>query len=701
MKETSLEYRIFRASLIYVLAMMLYGIGYRFYHHEYWIVLGYTLFWLITLGVWIVSNNLQKFQRIIRPWIVFIFILAILLWLKTGGVGTGSLLFFTAALTLIIISPKTWRNHLVFALILTQIVLVVVDVYINYAPDFNISLKQVWDYTLFNTVNLSVIWMLKNNYDAKEEKVNKFSQGLRELHRLSLKHTAKFEDILEDYLNTGQRLLSLKRGLIVETHHEILQTSLFSPSSEDSAAISARYQEIIEEVQKTSRTLYSTRKNNNLNPHLIHLASLTFIATPVVADDVFFGVLVFFDLGSDKEVFQQNEIEIAELLALNISHLFNIKLWQKNQQASDRALRISEERFKSIYDYASVGICVCDKKGRILMANRAIQDLYGYSEDEMRLNTFDNFSTSNWAEEDLKKYQQVVRGEIDYYKLEKTKKTKHGRWIDISKTVSPIKDEHGEILYTIVINEDITERKNHEKKIHTLNEELAVQVEKMEVANKELEAFSYSVSHDLRAPLRAIDGFSKIILEDHQEEFSDESQRLLQVIIKNSGKMATLIDDLLLFSRMSRKITEFKPVDLYVLITSIIEEQALDRQVFYIESELPQVKGEKTLLKQLLSNLIGNAVKFSSKNNTPKIEIGYVSQNECHEFFIKDNGVGFDMKYYDKIFGVFQRLHTDEEFKGTGVGLAIVQKVILKHHGKVWAESQEGEGTTFYFSLPK
>lgn len=220
-----------------------------------------------------------------------------------------------------------------------------------------------------------------------------------------------------------------------------------------------------------------------------------------------------------------------------------------------------------------------------------------------------------------------------------------------------------------------------------------------EHSNKELEAFSYSISHDLRAPLRAIDGFSKILLEDYVHEFTIESKRLLNVIIRNSGKMALLIDDVLTFSRIGRKVSEFKSMDLQELVQELLEEHNIDESILKV-SFLPYVKGDRALLKQVFSNLIGNAIKFSAKQDHPIVEIGYLTKPDKYEFFISDNGVGFDMAYYDKIFGVFNRLHTEDEFKGTGVGLAIVQKIISVHHGKIWAESNEGEGATFYFSLP-
>jgi PAS domain S-box-containing protein len=414
-------------------------------------------------------------------------------------------------------------------------------------------------------------------------------------------------------------------------------------------------------------------------------------------------VLFFSSDKSPRKRFEEYETEIIELMALNISHLLDMRFWKNNQMATDHALRLSERRFRSIYDHANVGICVCDRSGKIVMANTGLQNLYGYSEEEILKSNFYSVATSGditEMEADLYNYEKIILGEIERYSIEKKELTSDGRLIHVNKIVSAIKNEEDEVQYTVMLTDDITTRKNNEEKIKGLNTELAVQVGKLETVNKELEAFSYSISHDLRAPLRAIDGFSKIILEDQKDDFNDESKRLLGVIIKNSGKMAMLIDDLLTFSRLSRQVVEFKPIDFGAMVDDIIEEQAIDRNSMIVE-KLPEAIGEKTMMKQVFSNLIGNAVKFSSKKKKPEIKIGCEEKETCFEFYVSDNGVGFNMVYYSKIFGVFQRLHTEAEFTGTGVGLAIVQKVLEKHNGEIWAESKERKGTTFFFTLPK
>ncbi|UXX80108.1 ATP-binding protein [Reichenbachiella carrageenanivorans] len=707
MKEGSLEHRILRATLVYVMIMLCYAIAYRIYLGEYWTVIGYILGIGFTGWVWSVRNQMVRLQPLILPWLLFMYVLAVFLWFKTGGLQSGGMVFFTVSFVLILISPKQYRARLAMVFGVTQLILVLCDVYFPDLPLWGVNTKSSWDFLLLSLVNLSLVSILKTNYDLKEDKIGEFSKGLRELHRLNLRHDSNLDDVLKDYLNSGTELLGMQTGLIVEIQGE---DHLVRNCNE---TIAAEYQAkktleksklIVNEAFQTGRSVYRAGQITNLDQEKItDTTPPFFIASSLIVNNAKYGVLLFSAEASLRNRFEDYDLEIIELMAINISHLLNMKVWRDHQAETDKALQFSEKRFKSIYDYANVGICVCDMEGKVMMANRALQTLFEHTENEMRGETF--YSISSFGDldevgEDISQYERIILGDLDHYVIEKRKISKSGRHIYINKTVSAIRDEYGAMLFTVMIIDDITNRKANEEKITNLNQALEIQVDKMEEANKELEAFSYSVSHDLRAPLRAIDGFSKIILEDHEDEFSEESKRLLNVIIKNSGKMATLIDDLLTFSRITRKVAEFKPLDLNKVVRNVIGEQDLNPNIFQID-HLPEAKGEKILMKQVYSNLIGNAVKFSSKVAAPKIEIGAVDREDHLEFFVKDNGVGFNMAYYNKIFGVFQRLHTDEEFKGTGVGLAIVQKVMMKHHGKVWAESEEGKGATFYFTLPK
>ena len=293
-----------------------------------------------------------------------------------------------------------------------------------------------------------------------------------------------------------------------------------------------------------------------------------------------------------------------------------------------------------------------------------------------------------------------------------------------SPTNSPVLDAKGELAYIIHRVEDVTEfvrlktigsevRTRAEKmeaevylraqEVAEANRHLARLAAQLESSNQELESFSYSVSHDLRAPLRVIDGFSLALLEDYGPSLPTEGQNLLARVRQQAQRMAQLIEDLLEFSRLGRKPLDVTSVDLAALVQAVVQElqQAnADRTVAVTVAPLPPAMGDRALLRQVLTNLIGNAFKFTRQRPDARIEIGSRDDSGECVYYVKDNGAGFDMQYASKLFGVFQRLHPAADFEGTGVGLALVQRIILRHGGRVWGKGQVNEGATFQFTLP-
>lgn len=259
------------------------------------------------------------------------------------------------------------------------------------------------------------------------------------------------------------------------------------------------------------------------------------------------------------------------------------------------------------------------------------------------------------------------------------------------------------------LEHEVAERERAEAELRRLNDELerrvAERTAQLEAANKELEGFSYSVSHDLRAPLRAVVGFSRMLIEDHGAQLDGEAQRKLDVIQGEAQRMGQLIDELLAFSRLGRKPLSIGDLDMTALVRATYESlggrhEAAARPDFRLGS-LPRARGDRVLIGQVWANLLSNALKFSSKREQPVIEVNAASDEKEHIYFVRDNGAGFDPRYQSKLFGVFQRLHGSTEFPGTGVGLALVQRIVARHGGRVWAEGRPNEGATFYFTLPK
>ncbi len=357
-----------------------------------------------------------------------------------------------------------------------------------------------------------------------------------------------------------------------------------------------------------------------------------------------------------------------------------------------------------VFDASIAANSISDINGIISEANDAFIKLWGYPDKKRVIGKPITLflKNSDEAEIILTALQKTGEWEGDYTALRMDKSTfiAHG-------LATSIKDVKGNCIGYQSSVLDITERKNQEDEIRKLNDELEQRVilrtRQLEAANKELEAFSYSVSHDLRAPLRSVHGYTKILMEDHYASLDEEGKRICGIIAESATKMGELIDDLLNFSRIGRSSMNPSFLDMKSVVSQIFDELLTENEKKRTKIKIGKMlkaHGDASLIKLVWNNLISNAIKYSSKEPLSEISIRSIREGNFITYSVYDNGVGFDMQYKHKLFGVFQRLHSECEFEGNGVGLAIVQRIILKHYGKVWAEGEVGKGATFYFSLP-
>ncbi|HEY1786581.1 MAG TPA: PAS domain S-box protein [Verrucomicrobiae bacterium] len=364
-----------------------------------------------------------------------------------------------------------------------------------------------------------------------------------------------------------------------------------------------------------------------------------------------------------------------------------------------RAEEVREERDR-YFDLSRELICVLGFDGFLKTINPAWKWTLGFSNEEMMSRPFvDLVHPDDQAATDAEAEKLKEGGETIYFENRLRCKDNTWRWFAWSaRAAIPQKVIYG-------TGRDITERKMGQDKIEKLNADLQIHSRQLEEANKELEAFSYSVSHDLRAPLRHIDGFVKMLAKQSAPQLDDRGKRYLDIIADSAHRMGALIDDLLVFSRMSRAELRCDRVSTDSLVHEAVDGLQTDingRRINWKIDALPEVNADPAMLQQVWVNLISNAVKYTRPRDPAKIEIGCAdSGNGEFVFFVHDNGVGFDMQYAHKLFGVFQRLHRAEEFEGTGIGLANVSRIVHRHGGRVWAEGRPDAGATFYFSLPK
>lgn len=412
----------------------------------------------------------------------------------------------------------------------------------------------------------------------------------------------------------------------------------------------------------------------------------------------------------------------------------------ERKETEQKIIRMGQH-YQALIEKAPDGIVLINADGNFKFVSPSARKMFGYLNTDEIIAHPSELTHPDDLPLVFSLLQNLMQNPSEVLTLQYRFSDKEGKWRWVESTFSNLLSDPS--VEAIVINfRDITDRKVAEEEINKLNEELERKVidrtnelesrssellnneaallnlvedlnlkseelqrsaAQLELANKELEAFSYSVSHDLRAPLRAINGFVSILVEDYEKVLDDEGKRICGIIQSNATKMGQLIDDLLSFSRLIRSEFHNSKIDMESLVKSVISDFGATQDISLKNitiNELPKTFGDTNMLKQVWINLISNALKYSSKNEHVQIDIGSYNDDDEVVYYIKDNGVGFNMEYAHKLFGVFQRLHSINEFEGTGVGLAIVQRIIKRHRGRVWAEGEVGKGAAFYFSMP-
>lgn len=366
-------------------------------------------------------------------------------------------------------------------------------------------------------------------------------------------------------------------------------------------------------------------------------------------------------------------------------------------------LEESKERFRSIFENAGEAIVTLDKADIVQSWNPAAKEMFGYKAEEIIGHLFHYIVPEELRKkgepEQLRKKTEDV-GKIGNYETQRIRKD--GAKVEVALTRSTLRDSEGNITGFVDMLTDITQRKKAEAIL--VQQALAVARANTELAavNKELETFAYSVSHDLRAPLRSIDGFSQVLLEDYPDKLDEQGKDYLQRVRAGAQRMAELIDDMLTLSRVTRSEMKRKTVNLSALAKTVateLQKTQPERQVEFAIAEGLTISGDAMLLRAVLENLLGNAWRFTGKQPRARIEFGVTQSEGKAAYYVRDDGVGFDMTYVGKLFAPFQRLHSVGEFPGSGIGLATVQRIIHRHGGKVWAEGAVGKGATFYFTL--
>lgn len=482
-----------------------------------------------------------------------------------------------------------------------------------------------------------------------------------------------------------------------ERHFDVVLTDLSVPDSFGLATLEA----VLGRAGDTPVVVLTGSEEDRSGLAAVQLGAQDYLVKGETGGEMMLRSLLYAIERKQTEVaLRQTNEQLAERVRKQIGRYNEaLQLETLERYRIEAALRESERRFRSAFEQAAVGMAHLSVDGQFLRVNLKLCETLGHSEGEMLATTLAELTEAGERDLDQPQRRRLLDGAIQNYSLERGMRRKDGRALRMRQTFSLVRSDRGEPRYLAVVFESAAGQgavEECERRLGAVRNEL-------EAAHAELDALSYSVSHDLRAPLRAVIGFTRILVRDHASRLDDEARQYLGLVNESAQRLDQLIRDILAYSRIGRQPLAIQRVDAASLMRECLRQlQPLHegREVEFLVGELPECAADPQLLKELFLALIGNAIKFSRHRQPARVEIAAEQAAGEMRFMVRDNGIGFDMRYAHKLFGVFQRLHRADEYEGTGIGLAIAQRIVQRHGGRIWADAVPDAGAAFCFALP-
>lgn len=534
------------------------------------------------------------------------------------------------------------------------------------------------------------------------ETLSKLTESLRELHRLSTTTFKSYQELFLAYLKAGCGFFQMPTGIISKIEGEVytiqaVESDMTSLTAGDTFALNNTYCQSVVEQQKTV-VLTHVGQMPHMHSHPVYqnLRLESYLSAPVYVNGRLFGTLNFSSQLPRAQQFAPYEIETLELMAESLGWFLTVQQAEQEEQKMFAALHQSEEMFRSLFESAPVGIVIINKDGIIKLSNNALERLFGYQQGELLEQSIEILLPVANRETHVKErhhFFAAPRLRPMGIGLALAGQHQNGGQFPVEVSLGTIQI-HGETLAMGFIV-DVSRQVLAEEALQQQTKDLAR-------SNEELRKFAYAISHDLRAPLRALYSYSQFLQEDYGEVIDEDGQEYIKGIAESAQHMEALVVGLLEYGRIGRDSKPLSWVSLQDLLAKLIKQLNLHQLAeLHIPAELPVIEAQPFRLEQIFHNLLTNAVKYRRPDVPPVITIACEERNNYWELSVIDNGIGIDEKYHQKIFGIFQRLHTNAEYEGTGIGLAIVEKAVEDQGGAIWLTSQPGLGSTFTFTIPK